>query len=262
MKNIFRLALLTTFFVGLFSCSKNNDEKQSAKLSVYLTDDPAQYQSVNIDIRSIEVKYSDDETDNGWTVLAPVKAGVYNLLDFTNGMDTLLTSAELPAGKLKQLRLILGSNNSIVMNNNSFNLETPSAQQSGLKLKFDTDLTAGIEYKLWLDFDAGKSIVQTGNNKYILKPVIRAYTKATSGAIKGIINPALANAWIYAIQNTNDTIASAAANQLTGFFLLNGMPSGTYTIAVDAAAGYTDKTVNNVNVTTGNVTDVGTLSVQ
>lgn len=259
---MFRLALLATFTVCLLSCSKSNDENQTAKLSVYLTDDPAQYQAVNVDIRSIEVKYSDDETDNGWTVLAPVKAGVYNLLDFTNGMDTLLTSAELPAGKLKQIRLILGNNNSIVLNNSSLNLETPSAQQSGLKLKFDADLTAGVEYKLWLDFDAGKSIVQTGNNKYILKPVIRAYTQAVSGAIKGMVNPALANAWIYAIQNTNDTVATAAANQTTGFFLLNGMPSGTYTIAVDAAAGYTDKTINNVTVTTGNVTDIGTIAVQ
>lgn len=47
----------------------------------------------------------------------------------------------------------------------------------------------GIEYKLWLDFDAGRSVVEIGNGNYILKPVIRIYSEATSGAIKGSVLP-------------------------------------------------------------------------
>ena len=38
--------------------------------------------------------------------------GIYNLLDFTNGKDTLIADAELSGGSNSQIRLILGDNNS------------------------------------------------------------------------------------------------------------------------------------------------------
>jgi hypothetical protein len=34
-----------------------------------------------------------------------------------------------------------------------------------------------------------KSIVETGNGKYILKPVIKIYTEALSGSIQGVVQP-------------------------------------------------------------------------
>src|SRR4029077_16111178 len=123
------------------SCNKENN---TSRLSVYLTDAPAGYDAVLIDVVGVEIKATSDQGDNGWQQL-PVNAGIYNLLDFTNGMDTLLSTVELPAGKVSQLRLKLGTNNTIVLNGSSLPLPlfTPSAQTSGLKFNIHADLVEG-----------------------------------------------------------------------------------------------------------------------
>lgn len=250
------LFLVATSFV-FTSCKK---DKGNSRLSVYLTDAPAGYDAVLIDIVSVQIKVSADQNDNGWQQL-PVNAGVYNLLDFTNGMDTLLSTIELPAGKVSQLRLILGTNNSIVVNGIStpLPLETPSAQTSGLKFNIHADLVEGVEYKLWIDFDAARSIVITGNNDYKLKPVIRTFTEATSGAIKGNVQPLAANAAIFAISGVDSL--SALPDPVTGNYLIRGVPAGSWTVLADGNNGYVDQSVPNVPVVLGQVTTVDTITL-
>ena len=254
--------LLAVLFLAMTSltftaCKK---EKGNSRLSVYLTDAPAGYDAVLIDIVSVQIKASSDQGDNGWQQL-PVNAGVYNLLDFTNGMDTLLSSIELPAGKVSQLRLILGTNNSIVVSGIStpLPLETPSAQTSGLKFNIHADLVEGVEYKLWIDFDAARSIVVTGNNDYKLKPVIRTFTEATSGAIKGNVQPLSANAAVFAISGADSL--SALPDPVSGNYLIRGVPAGSWSVVADGNNGYADKTVNNVTVVLGQVTVVDTITL-
>lgn len=264
MKRVF-YAIAGFMMITFSACQKDSTDNQSgsSKFSVYLTDDPSTYKAVNIDIKEVRVKYSDDSTsDDGWKTLPLTKAGVYNLLQFSNGMDTVLSSSDIPSGRIKQIRLVLGSNNTVVVGNTTYNLETPSAQQSGLKLKLDAELVPGIEYKLWLDFDAGKSIVQTGNGKYILKPVVRAYAKATSGSIKGIVMPLKNSGWIYAIKNTADTVASALADTTTGNFMFGGLADGTYKVSIKGINNYKDTTLSNVGVTVGAITNVGTIQLK
>ncbi len=255
--------MATAFLVvslAFFSCKKNYSTTGSSVFTVALTDDPASYDAVNVDIQEIMVNSSSDTgASKGWTTLPLMRQGVYNLLDFKNGLDTILTSSELPAGTISQIRLVLGSNNSVVVNGVSFPLKTPSAQQSGLKLNVHATLTAGIEYKLWIDFDAGRSIVETGNGSFILKPVIRTYTQATSGSIKGSILPANSQAMIYAIQNSTDTIASAIADTTSGNFMITGLSAGNYNVAVHANA-YVDTTLP-ASVSTGVVTDLGSIQL-
>ena len=257
MKNHFRLFLAISVIVSLsfISCSKNKAAGTS-RLTVSLTDDPGSYDSVNVDIQGIQVNTG---SDTGWTTLPLTRKGVYNLLDFKNGLDTLLTSSELSAGTLSQIRLVLGDNNSVVVNGIDHPLSTPSAQQSGLKLNIHATLLEGIEYKLWLDFDAGRSVVETGNGNYILKPVIRTYSEATSGAIKGSVIPANSHSTAYAIQNANDTIASAVADTTSGNFIIGGLPAGAYHIGIHAD-GYADTSLTG-NVTTGSVTDLGSVQL-
>ena len=159
------LMLLTVFS----AC--DDQEAGNARLVVRLTDAPADYQEVNVDIQSVEVNVS----GSGWTSLENTNSGVYNLLDLTNGLSVVLADAEIPAGYVSQLRLVLGDNNTLKMDDVIHDLSTPSAQQSGLKLQVNTDLIAGITYEILLDFDAARSVVKAGNSgKHNLKPVIRA----------------------------------------------------------------------------------------
>lgn len=259
-----KTSLVLCIAIVLFSaCSKNNNDNSlsgETTLNVYLTDDPSPYDAVNIDIQSIEVHFSSDSSEDTWHTLHMVDPGAHNLLRFTNGKDTLLASDRLAAHEITQIRLILGTNNTIEVGGVSFPLETPSAQESGIKLNVDAQLTAGIEYKIWTDFDAARSIVTTGNGKFILKPVIRVYTKAISGSVKGIVLPDESNPWVYAI-NGSDTVASAKPDSLSGSFLIDGLAAGTYSLAVDGNNNYNDTTYTNVDVTTGATTDIGTVQL-
>lgn len=261
MKTIRSLPLLLILFstaLLLQSCKKEGN----SRLTVYLTDAPADYDEVNIEVVGIQVKASSDPGEGGWqTMPMPVSPVTYNLLEFTNGMETLLSTFELPAGKVSQLRLILGENNTIVVNGvaSDLPLEVPSGQESGLKFNIHADLIAGVEYKLWIDFDMVHSVVVNGAGDYILKPVVRTFTEATSGAIKGVVMPAAANA---TVQATNAVgVLSAIPDPVTGQFLIRGVPDGVWTVLIDGNNGYLDQTINNVTVTIGQVTDIGTITL-
>jgi hypothetical protein len=152
----------------LSSCKKDTETPtKPTPYFVRMTDAPGSYKAVYVDIRSVEI------TGGGHVLLSNMNAGIYNLLDLTNGNDTLIASFSLNTPRVEQIRLILGPNNSVVTNDNvSHTLSTPSAQQSGLKIQVHQDLQAGTPYSVLLDFDAEKSVVDEGNGSFSLKPVI------------------------------------------------------------------------------------------
>ena len=255
LKNLSILGLLFLTVFTLTECSKSNSS--TSMLEVRLTDGPGDYQEVNIDIQGVEIHTDGGDPSTGWKPLS-IKTGVYNLLKLTNGLDTLLGKIELPSGHIEQIRLKLGANNSIKTLGVTSPLNTPSAQQSGLKLVINANLQSGITYKLLLDFDAARSIVSTGSGKYNLKPVIKTIVQATSGAVKGIVAPIAAAPAIFVISGT-DTVATTFADQVTGKFLLKGLSAGTYKIEFMPKSGFTAKEKTGVNVTIGSVTDLGTV---
>jgi hypothetical protein len=256
-KPLSSIALVALAFIFI-QCSDDN-VKLSTPVKIRLTDAPAQYDKVNIDIQGIQIHSSNDESsEDGWTEMNLLNAGVYDLLQFNNGLDTLLVDQDMPSGTVSQMRLILGENNSVVIDGISFDLDTPSAQTSGLKFQIHDDFLAGIEYKLWIDFDAARSIVATGNGKYKLKPVIRTFNEATTGAISGIITPAEALPTIHAIIDL-DTISTIAEEN--GNFLIKGLTAGSYKLKIEPIDGYTEKEIEDINVVNGQITNTGTIEV-
>lgn len=249
-------------FLGLFMLSflwlACSSDDQTAKLHVRLTDAPADYEEVNIDIQQVQVHSNEGTQSSGWKTLH-IENGVYNLLELSNGLDTLLAFAELPVGKISQIRLILGTNNSIMVNGVLLPLSTPSAQQSGLKLNVNAQLITGITYTILLDFDAGLSVVKHGDGSYSLKPVIRALNEATSGAIDGTVTPLAAAPAIFVIQGS-DTVATAYTDD-AGKFLLRGVPAGTYTVSFSPKDEFTPLLLESISVTIGTVTHLGTVTI-
>jgi hypothetical protein len=243
------IALLMLVFV---SCSNDNN----ARLEVRLTDSPGDFEEVNIDIQEVQVNAS--EGNSGWQSLA-IEPGVYNILKLTNGIDTLLGSIELPAGRIHQIRLVLGDENTVKVDGVVYPISTPSAQQSGLKLNLQANLMEGITYRILLDFDAARSVVEHGNNTYSLKPVIRAIEEATSGAIRGTVSPVEATPAVYAIADA-DTVGTAFADE-AGKFLIKGLDAGTYLVSIVPKEGFTTVDKTDVVVTVGNVTDLGTIEI-
>ena len=242
--------------VGLFSCS--DDQATTARFEVRLTDSPGDYDEVNVDIQGIEYHVSEGAQTGGWQNLEVPSSGVYNLLDFTNGVDTLIGQANLEPGKISQIRLILGDNNTVVVDGESHELKTPSAQQSGLKLQINETLLAGITYSILLDFDAAKSVVKAGTSgNYNLKPVIRTITEATSGALKGTIfcdTLNLGPVAVFAIIGEDSVGTYTDENKA---FSIGALPEGTYDVSFDVEGDTLDQVVNGIIITNGEVTDMG-----
>jgi hypothetical protein len=263
MKTAKLLFILLTAITGagfiFLSCNKNNSSG-SGHLQVMLTDGPANYDAVYIDVEKVEVNVSSDSgTTTGWQTLDLLRPGVYNLLKFSNGIDTLLAASDLPAGTLSQMRLILGNNNSVVIQGQSYPLKTPSAQQSGLKFNIHSMLTTGIEYRLWIDFDANRSIVATGSGAYILHPVIRTYSEAIGGSIKGYALPPAAKPEVLATMGADTLLALPDS---TGYYFLGGVTAGTWNLLFHAQDSTYRDTTFTVTVSTGAVTNAGTVTLQ
>jgi hypothetical protein len=255
MKTIKSVLLLFILIIGVQACKKK-EENSPAKPTPYyvrMTDAPGPYSAVNINLQGIEIK--GNGAQNG--VMLNVNQGMYNLLNFSNGLDTLIATGELNMTKVSQIRLILGPGNNVVKNGVTYPLATPSAEESGLKLQVHQNLEAGVAYYVLLDFDANQSIVDQGNGQYSLKPVIRTVESALSGSIKGKINPAVA-CFVTAVSGGVSYSSQVNAN---GEFIIPGLPAGTYVLTVTPIAPYSQTTINNVIVTIGTTTNVGIVNI-
>lgn len=258
---IMKKSILLSAVAGMLTMTACTDETTSsgsttAKMSIRLTDAPAKYDAVNLDVQKVEFN-----TNDGVKTMSVIKPGVYNLLNFKNGTDVLLAEATLPEGTVSQMRLVLGDNNTIVVDGKTYPLTAPSSSQSGLKFNWHQTLEAGGAYNVWIDFDAARSVVKTGNGTYMLKPVIRTFSELTDGQIKGYLKPTEAQGVVHVLKAA-DTVATAIPNT-DGFYMFKGLPEASYNVSFDAAAttGYVDQTKTGVNVTFGKVTDLGTTTL-
>lgn len=245
------MGLLVTVFIA--GCGSDGGGTQPGILSVTMTDAPAcGFDAVNVTVSKVRVHQSDNASENaaGWTdiTLNPArKINLLNLNDPTQPNLALESLGETPleAGHYTQLRLVLVPNsnnpntplaNSVVLENTTAEiaLVTPSAVQSGIKLIHQFDVGSGQRVDLLLDFDACKSIVKTGNGKYILKPVIKVIPFVLNG-IEGFVDTALLNSHVVvSAQMDGDIVRATVPNTVTGkFFLAHLDPTNCPTMCYD-----------------------------
>lgn len=233
--------------------STGGSNSQTASYSIRMTDAPGPYSEVNIDLIGVRVLCED-----GTDTMMSVNAGIYNLLDFANGLDTVIAKSIFDTCTITQIRLILGPNNTVVIDSVSYPLSTPSAQQSGLKIQIHQVLAAGTNVSTLLDFDANQSIIKQGNGTYKLKPVIRVVDSTSSGVIKGVITPKGVAATVTATSGSNSYSTVVNTN---GQFTLKGVPAGTYDVTITPAAPYLPVTITGVIVNKGRPINLGTISL-
>jgi hypothetical protein len=243
-------------------CSDSNNNQNSTgngRIRMDMVDDPAtEFQHVYIEIVRVEVHQADADSNSGWIVVCS-NPGIYDLLLLTNGLDTVLVDTMLAPGQYTQIRLYLGDNNTVVVNNQSYPLEIPSAQQSGLKLNHNFNIEPNVLYELTLDFNAEDEIHQTGNGQYMMNPVIRVQANAISGSISGTITPPAARPRIWTVAAA-DTV-STYADTTSGYFRLVCLPVGIYTVHVDPVAPWLGVAIPGVQVIAGQDHDLGTIGL-
>ena len=258
--------------MSLFGCHNsetNSTSLQAPTISIKLVDESGDFEAVNVEVVDVMIKMDNDSDDeSGWLSLNSNQK-IINLLDLTGGVNEVLVDKfPIPTGTLKQIRLVLGDNNTIVIKNDldedeTHDLKTPSAQQSGLKLKVDAVIEEGFTYDFVLDFNVDKSIVIAGKSGNInLRPVMRVITEVSSGIIEGSISPS-EEPTIASVTDTKNTpeteddeVISAYTNY-TGHFALWGVPTGTYEVVltpVDSNSKYKITTVSNIEVVSGEIT--------
>lgn len=275
MKSTFRLFLLATAagaFV-LYSCRKEKsgdmaDTGKPAKATIYLTDHQTPvFDSVFIDIQQLEVKLEDDTLPNdGWVTMA-IRPGVYNILRFRNGLDTLFANGNLPNARLKKIRMTLGTQNSVVKGTQSFPLKVKDNDRQVVANVDDSnfDIVAPGQVIFWIDFDAGNSIKvdnsgSGNNNGYELKAHIKIFAKSKSGRIEGKVLPLAADPIVKAVIGS-DT-ATAIPDDDDGEFKIVGLRAGTYTVLIDGQNGYNDTLISNVVVRHNEDTHLNTLTLR
>ncbi|MEZ4827428.1 MAG: DUF4382 domain-containing protein [Bacteroidia bacterium] len=170
---LFSLLLL---IFATFSCEFEDDDifddgnKGNSYLQIRLTDNPLNVDQVNIDLLQVSVK---TKQSSGFIPLNTY-AGIYDLLKYQAGQDTLIVNDTLPAGEIQELRLLLGPDNTIMVDSVLYPLKVPSGLSSGIKIKFTKIMVQDSLTNVTIDFDAQKSVVEQGNGGYLLKPVIQA----------------------------------------------------------------------------------------
>lgn len=268
------LILLGIISLGIMSCDHidmNGPENPKAHLNVHLTDAPGDYEEVNVDVEGLRIHYTPFDSDtveageeDGKWIDLPVDPMVINLLDLTNGVDTLLSSADLDPGHYNELRLILGTENTVVVDGEINDLKTPSGQQSGYKIKFETDLESDEELDLIVDFDAARSVHEAGRSgKYILKPVLKGFVEdgeeSEVGSITGKVLPEDSDSQVFAIMGSDTSSAHVDAS---GKFLIRGLSPGSYDLLIQPYnEQYSETEVEGVMVEDDTEENVGEITL-
>ncbi len=276
--------------LAITSCKKTDSAQIPAgkqNLSLYLTDGPGFFDKVFVEIKAVQVlvdttkdtrrndtcnwdrvgayigSAQGNRKDSGlvWANLN-INAGVYDILNLRNGVDTLLASTEIPKGAIRLIRIEIGTNNSVVKDSVTYPLYWPDNKPNYILIKLkghETEEFLPNKIRLWLDFDVSRSVVIVNNNKFYLKPVFHFFVEKTTASVSGKVKPQDAKA-VLTLFNGTDT-AYALPNK-SGEFKMRGLKDGTYSLYVNGSNNYKDTTINNIVVQAPKNTNVGVIELK
>jgi hypothetical protein len=254
------LRILFILFLGFgFACT-GPDESPKALINVFLIDAPAQWDSVVVELKGVELDLVPSGREG-----APEKIFLpYELADKQIDLAQLVAGISLPVGrteiklgKITGATLRLGAPNTLYKGDKGYPLALPNGSTDFYK-EVQIDLQAGISYDLILDFDLEKSIRQTSSNPiaFSFNPTLRVYSDFGKGSLNGIVTPTSLSPSIYAIQGT-DSISTHTNSSGSFSFRLD---PGVYTLYIEPKnPQYQSKTISNLEVKKG---EINTLNQQ
>lgn len=268
-------------------------------VQIRLSDNPIPFSAVNVDIQMVEIQIipdscrsrsreddgdddhqgdnddqgDDDDHDHDGGCAGPdsrcavwdtlnIHPGIYNLLHLANGTDTILASGLTVAGTIAKIRLTLGDHNSVVIDSVSYpltllnNIHHVNICVGG----GDIDMLSPSNLQLWLDFDAGRSIVRLDNNHFVLRPLLRLWLPAHTASVSGRVLPGRAHAIVAAIFSRDTLVAIPRSDD--GYFKIRGITSTTTDLFINATANnYRDTTITGISLAIGSNKDVGIIQL-
>lgn len=184
-------AFIFLLVIGCSSGSQNSSvdsplqsyANKPSNFRLSLTDAPARdLKSVYVNVKNFEL-WLEKEGREGRLILGS-SSGLIDLMTLRNGVLLQIADLQMPADiTIKQIRVVLEETGhyAVKTDNSVCAMQTPSAQQTGIKIVLSNPVTFEPDqsYSMVIDFDAAKSVVIKGNGGCLLKPVLKiaAFTK-------------------------------------------------------------------------------------
>ena len=246
-----------------------NPAPDGKTFNVSLTDGPANYKRLSVEITGVEV-YHDTR---GWIPLSTTVRAV-EILTLSNGASTnIATNSHVAPGHYSLVRVRFSDNNNVTVNAapniTGLDLEAGGTahlqwahETNYVEIKIDEQVTDDAGADVMLDFDAEKS-VREGMGAFYLDPVITNLTDPYTG-VRGTVTGGNAAALI---KLTDGPTSFSAYASFEGRFYMRGMVDGRYSATVKVMKRNPDSglmeektyTRDDVVVSRGRITDMGTI---
>jgi hypothetical protein len=172
IRNAVIVALITCLSI-VPACKKEAPNGQIA-IQMGHPEQPSRFSLASVEITGAEVHYQNQKYgNNGWIVLQTNPAVYYLVVDKRILPITIAYGNELPPGRINEIRLRFGQNNTLKIGDGSENFVLSDRAYEGAKIPLDAQIQSYNKLKLVLDWDVNSSIREIGNNTYELDPFIR-----------------------------------------------------------------------------------------
>ena len=161
----------------LTSCTKddiNADDNLSA-VSVKLRSSIGELDKVYIEIEDVQLRVKDnDNTSNAWLSLNAINKGTYNVYDLTEDAELLLVDDfEIESGYIYEIRLVLGDNNFIDLEDTLHSLDVSDFGNAMPSNVLRTELVKHRFYDFVIEIDIDESVsFNEDENMMVLNPKI------------------------------------------------------------------------------------------
>ncbi|MFE3846338.1 DUF4382 domain-containing protein [Thermoplasmatota archaeon] len=168
------IILLIIMLTGISSIFSGCIQSGSGVLVLQITDAPSDLNisKALVNISTVQVHKADfgvddNDSDAGWFTIVS-KSQTFDLIQLID-VKEVFDEEELSAGWYTQIRLVV-ERALVTIDGVEYNLSIPS---KNVKLISPFEIVANETTTLTLDFDVHESIHKTGNDKYIMNPMIK-----------------------------------------------------------------------------------------
>jgi hypothetical protein len=174
IKSIFLIISILACFT---SCSKDdvNADSNLATVTVKLKSSTGELDKVYIEIEDVQLRVkNNDNAGNAWVSLNAINTGTYNAYDLIEDSELLLVDDfEIESGYIYEIRLVLGGNNFIDLDDTLHSLNVSTLGNSKPSNVVRKELVKHVFYDFVIDIDIDESVsLSEDENIMVLNPKI------------------------------------------------------------------------------------------
>lgn len=167
--------IILIFLSCFFNCSKDEIEVSTklSSISVKLKSTRGEFDKVFLHIKDVQLKIKEDtNAPNAWISLNAINGGTYNIFDLIADSALLLVdNFEVKPTHIYEIRLVLGENNFIDLEQTIYNLDSTDLGNSNPSNLVNLDLVPNRFYDIIIDINIDKSLsYDEDHNIMVLNP--------------------------------------------------------------------------------------------